>query len=162
MKKIILFSLTLFLFNCTKNNRQANKTINKDTIKKSEIPKFDFNNKELQENLKKAILKGDTLAYIRSYKAYTINGKDKEFLYYAVVMAEKNNYKRAYYDISRILALRTDDPLVTKYNYSSSFGFYSFLKSYELGDDFAKEDINDFYINENKPVPKSSSIYCKD
>ncbi|MFP3577782.1 hypothetical protein, partial [Brevibacillus sp. SIMBA_040] len=89
----------------------------------------------------------DTLAYIRSYKAYTTNGKSKEFLYYAIIMAEKNNYGRAYYDISRILALRTDDPLVTKYNYSSKFGNYSFLKSYELGDDFAKDDVKDFYIN---------------
>lgn len=161
MKKIILFSLILFLFNCTKNDKQVNKTINKDTIKKSEIPKFDFHDKELQENLDKAILKGDTLAYIRSYKAYTTNGKSKEFLYYAIIMAEKNNYKRAYYDISRLLALRTDDPLVTKYKYSSSFGFYSFLKSYELGDDFAKDDVKDFYVNENKSIPKSSSVYCK-
>ncbi|MFP3594699.1 hypothetical protein [Chryseobacterium sp. SIMBA_038] len=161
MKKIILFLTIFLLFNCTKNNKRVNDSA-KDIHEKSENPKFDFHDKELQTNLNKAILNGDTLAYIRSYKAYTTNGKSKEFLYYAIIMAEKNNYGRAYYDISRILALRTDDPLVTKYNYSSKFGNYSFLKSYELGDDFAKDDVKDFYINENKSIPTSSSIYCNE
>ena len=158
MKKLASLLILFLTLSCAKNDKKVNK-ISRE-IKTLGTPKFDFQNKSLQTNLNKAILDGDTLAYIRSYKSYTTNGKSREFLYYALLMAEKNNYRRAYYDISRILALRTDDPLVTKYNYSSKFGNYSFLKSYELGDDFAKDDVKDFYINQNKPIPKSTSIYC--
>ncbi|MBT2620372.1 hypothetical protein [Chryseobacterium sp. ISL-6] len=160
MKKIVFLLLVLLLFNCTKKTELKKKISDNDTINKTEFVKFDFNDKELQNNLSKAILDGDTIAYIRSYKKYTTNGRDKEFLYYAILMAEKNNYKRAYYDISRILALRTDDPLSKKYKFSSFFGTYSFLKSYEMGDDFAKEDIKDFYLEKKIPIPKSSSVYC--
>ncbi|WP_370899697.1 hypothetical protein [Chryseobacterium gossypii] len=162
MKKIKLFLALLLLFNCAKKEKQINKIVNNDSINRFEIPKFDFHDKELQTNLNKAILNGDTLGYIRSYKTYTINGRDKEFLYYAIIMAEKHNYRRAYYDISRILSLRPTDSIYKKNNYSSKFGDYSLLKSYELGDDFAKDDVKDFYINEHKPIPKSSSIYCKE
>lgn len=146
------------LLSCNEKNKHTDNDLSqkKDLISQ----KFDLDNPAIKQDLDNAILKGDTIAYVKSYKAYTINGKSKEFLYYAILMAEKNNYKRAYYDISRILALRTDDPLYKKYKFSSSFGTYSFFKSYEMGDDFAKEDVKDFYLDKNKKVPKSSSIYC--
>jgi hypothetical protein len=162
MKKVILFLQILLLINCTKGDNKVVKTVKKDPILKNGFVKFDFHNKELQDNLNKAILDGDTLAYIRSYKTYSINGRDKEFLFYAVIMAEKHKYRRAYYDISRILLIRPTDSIYKKYDYSSRLGDYSFLKSYELGDEFAKEDIKDFYINKNKRIPKSSSIYCSE
>lgn len=158
MKKISLL-LFLTMLNCAKENKVSqSKEFKSDSID-SVIPDFNFNDKILQANLDKAILHGDTLAYIRSYKTYTINGRDKEFLYYAIVMAEKHNYKRAYYDVSRILSLKPTDSEY-KHNYSSTFGTYSFLKSYEMGDEFAKDDVKDFYIKTNKLIPKSSSVYC--
>ncbi|MCW3162873.1 hypothetical protein [Chryseobacterium oryctis] len=161
MKKIISFSLILLLFNCSKKEEQKKSKTTKDTIPKTTFVTFDFHDKELQENLNKAITKGDTIAYIRSYKKYSINGRDKEFLYYAILMAEKNNYKKAYYDISLILSLPPTDSLKGKFKSNSKFRDYSFYKSYEMGDEAAKEDIKYMFTEKNEIIPKSSSIYCK-
>ncbi|KPH13824.1 hypothetical protein [Chryseobacterium sp. ERMR1:04] len=160
MKKVALFLIIFSLFNCNKVDKQIKIIIDKDSITTGNIKKIDFPDKKLHEDLDKAILEGDTLLYQKCYKKYVTNGHDKEFLYYAILMAEKNNYKKAYFDISRILALRTDNPLSVKYKYSSTLGTYSFLKAYEMGDEGAKEGVKYMYIEENKPIPKSSSIYC--
>ena len=98
------------------------------------------------------------MAYKRCYKEYVINGFDKEFLYYAVIMAEKNNFKGAYDDISRILSIQIDN---SKHDFSSKFGNYSLLKAYEMGDKSALEGILNIYVKKNKSVPLSKSIYCE-
>lgn len=113
-----------------------------------------INDKKLCENLKKAIYEGDTLAYKSASKQYIINGRYKEFLYYAILMAEKNKYKEAYWDISSILASEQHEL------FSSQYGTYSLLKSYEMGDKGAKQSVKNIYIEKSKKVPKSNSIYC--
>ncbi|AZA83529.1 hypothetical protein C1637_15260 [Chryseobacterium lactis] len=118
--------------------------------------KFDFNDKKLYENLKKAIYEGDTLAYKSASKHYIVNGRYKEFLYYAILMAEKNNYKEAYWDISTILASERHD------SFTSKFGTYSLLRSYELGDKGAKQSVKYIYMDKGKEIPKSNSIYCSE
>ncbi|MFP3534166.1 hypothetical protein SB763_32960, partial [Burkholderia sp. SIMBA_042] len=77
------------------------------------------------------------------------------------LMAEKNNYKKAYYDIALILSLPPTDSLKGKHKYNSKFGEYSFSKSYEMGDEAARE-IAKYYKEKNETIPKSSSIYCKE
>lgn len=160
MKKITLFSILLLVLNCSKKEEQNKSNLNNDIITQTKFVEFDFHDEELQQNLNKAIVKGDTMAYIRSYKKYSINGRDKEFLYYAILMAEKNNYKKAYYDIALILSLPPTDSLKGKYKYNSKFGEYSFAKSYEMGDEAAIE-IAKYYKEKNETIPKSTLVYCK-
>ncbi|WP_449397451.1 hypothetical protein [Chryseobacterium wanjuense] len=114
MKKIFSLLILSLFYNCNKDINHEEKRIVKDTISQTNSSTFNFNDQELQGNLNKAILEGDTIAYRKCYKKYVINGRDKEFLYYAIIMAEKNNYKGAYYDISRILAIPVEDPLYTR------------------------------------------------
>ncbi|MDR6405879.1 MULTISPECIES: hypothetical protein [Chryseobacterium] len=177
MKNLLIITLLLSLSSCNKteekkDNKNKKENIELETISEDEsltseyIPhvdnKFDFNDKKLYENLKKAIYKGDTLAYKSAYKQYIINGRSKEFLYYAIIMAEKNNYAGAYKDISTILDFEVGDPLVTEYKFSSIYGTYSLLKAYEMGNAGGKASVEYVYTQKGKPIPKSSSIYCKD
>lgn len=48
--------------------------------------------------LKEQVLKGDTLAYIQLYGQYYQTDKGTDFLPWAIIVANKYNYKRAYRD----------------------------------------------------------------
>ncbi|UZT99819.1 hypothetical protein ODZ84_09740 [Chryseobacterium fluminis] len=164
MKKSILIA-TIVLLGCGKVSKKDAITEDSHNIAKqpfattSEMSNLPFINKDIEESLKNAIIKGDTISYQKCYKQFVINGYDKEFLYYAILMAEKNNYKKAYTDISKILSIGVDDP---KYNFSSKFGTFTMLKAYEMGDEIGKDNVTNRYIKFNKQIPKSSSIYCND
>lgn len=167
MKKLFLLFILFLLSNCDKSTSKADVKL-KDMLNEKQtteyVPyvdnKFDFNDKTLKENLNKAIYEGDTLAYNKACKEYAVNGRYKEFLYYAVLMAEKNNYSNAYWDISTILSFEEDHPLFDKFE--SKYGTYSILKAYELGQRGAKSSMNYVYTEKGKPVPPSSSVYCSD
>ena len=155
MKNLLFIPIMFLLFNCVKTESNKEAKNNKKTLPISNIKKFDINDQSLKTNLENAILKGDTLVYKKYYKEYLINGNSKEFLYYAVLMAEKNNYKRAYLDIATILDFSLNDSLA----YHSKYATYSLLKAYEMGDKGAKGSVNYIYVDKNKPIPRSSSIY---
>lgn len=174
MKKLLLFSIILFFSSCNKAIDKKKETakaeqpklkniLEKENAQRQEyIPyednKFDFNDKKLYENLKKAIDKGDTHAYDVASKKYMINGRQKEFLYYAILMAEKNNYIQAYTDISTILGIYNyENPSDT--NFISRYKLYNLLKAYEMGDDGAKQSVDQLYTDKGKKIPKSSSVY---
>ena len=169
MKNLLLSSLFL-LFACNEKNKEDIKLKNvlsdKNIITNENTTntdyKFDFNDKLLKSNLNKAILENDTIAYKSAYKKYVTNGRSKEFLYYALLMAEKNNYKKAYNDVSTILDFEINDPLVVKYKFTSKYGKYSLLKAYELGDLGAKQSANYVYSEKGKKMPKSNSVYCSE
>ncbi|WP_336719078.1 hypothetical protein [Chryseobacterium mucoviscidosis] len=159
-------SAIVFLIVCCNKNTSKKSTELKDVLHEKSTDayieykddKFDFNNKTLKENLHKAIYNGDTLAYNKASKEYGIHGRYKEFLYYAILMAEKNNYRNAYWDISTILSFEDSDPLFK--TFESKYGKYSMLKAYEMGQSGAKSSMGSTYIEKGKLVPKASSVYC--
>lgn len=175
MKKVLLSLSILILITCNKTTgkkkeikkeeqHELKNILEKEDFQTQEyIPykddKFDFNDKTLYENLQKAINEGDTHAYNIASKKYMINGRQKEFLYYAILMAEKNNYLQAYSDISTILGIYnyenpSDEKFISKYK------LYNLLKAYEMGDDAAKQSVKQIYLEKGKKISKSSSIYC--
>lgn len=164
--KNLFISAILFLVVCCNKNISEKNTVLKDVLNEKPTneyieykdDKFDFNNKTLKENLHKAIYDGDTLAYNKASKEYGIHGRYKEFLYYAILMAEKNNYRNAYWDISTILSFEDSDPLFK--TFESKYGKYSILKAYEMGQSGAKSSMSSIYTEKGKLVPKASSIYC--
>jgi hypothetical protein len=165
--KNLIFLPVLFLFlSCNNKDRSKENIHLKNVLNEKQTDQyvpyvdsdFDFNDKTLKENLNKAIYKGDTIAYSKACKQYAINGRYKEFLYYAILMAEKNNYGKAYWDISTILSFEDTHPLFNKFE--SKYGRYSILKAYEIGDDVTKSSMNRIYTEKGKPVPSSSSVYC--
>ncbi|MEN4761406.1 hypothetical protein ABEG63_13795 [Chryseobacterium sp. C39-AII1] len=166
MKNLFMLFVLLSLFHCNKTTSKENvqlKNVLNDNQPNDYIPyvdkDFDFNDKKLKENIHKAIYEGDTIAYNKACKQYSNNGRYKEFLYYAILMAEKNNFSDAYWDISNILSIEEDSPLFDKYK--SKYGNYSILKAYELGQRGAKESVKYIYLEKGKKIPKSPSVYCE-
>ncbi|BES62599.1 hypothetical protein [Dysgonomonas capnocytophagoides] len=59
--------------------------------------------------LKKRIIEcGDTASYQTLWYSYLDSPQPEEFLYYAMIMANKYNYPQAYYDVYLCLANTTD------------------------------------------------------
>ncbi|EJL71480.1 hypothetical protein [Chryseobacterium populi] len=145
MKKIIILNILLLLISCNKKEKT------KETTSPSSIKNSETTDKYLND----AILKGDTIAYIRAYKAYSIHGRDEEFLYYAIKMAEEHQYPFAYENVYTILSTISDEK---GYNKKSKIGEYYLLRAYELGNAMAKERIKWKYSDENKKIPTSRSV----
>lgn len=96
---IILFS---FLISCNKKNND--KIVISDDNSASYFRRK-LENKKLMDSLNNLVLsKGDTLAY-NELKAIHYIGEHKftGFLYYALIMSNKYNYKVASYDVYDIL-----------------------------------------------------------
>jgi len=148
MKRTIIL-VGIFLMSCGKNNNSS--------VKNSNLNEKKINNIIDEVSIEHIILENDTTAYNKAFKEYVINKKQKQFLYYAILMAEKNNYKSAYQDISSILEFTEDDPL----KYDSKLSLYSLLKAYEMDNKIAAESVKYIYTDKGKKIPKSSSVYCK-
>lgn len=162
MKKLLTLITILLLFISCIKEEQKNKQ-QKDVYKPDTSVAFNylnFDDPKLGVELKKAIMENDTILYKKYYAIYSKSGHIKEFLYYAILMAEKNNYKTAYLHIAEAFDMRLDDPLITKYKFESKFSSYNLLKAYEMGDKNAKQSVKYIYLEKGKPIPKSSSIYC--
>jgi len=128
-------------------------------IKDKSIKEFDLNNIELNNKINIAISNNDTIGYLKCYKDFSINGYHKEFLYYATIMAEKNNYSQAYFDIATILEVYNfENP---NSEFLSNYQIYCVLKSYELGNNQAKQAVEKLFIKNGKPIPNSNSVLCK-
>ncbi|ROH99386.1 hypothetical protein EGI05_00370 [Chryseobacterium daecheongense] len=146
------------LFSCTKTevkNNDNNTSVEQSKIA-SDTNHLNLSDHKLQEELNKVILNNDTIAYKKYYKNYVTSGHAKEFLYYAILMAEKNNSKEAYSNISEILDFTLEDPLA----YNSQYASYCLLKAYEMGNKDVESSINYIYKEKGKKIPRSSSVYC--
>lgn len=78
----------------------------------------------------KIINKGDTLAFKEMQDIYLISGHYKEFLYYAMYMANKYEYPDAYNSVYFIM--HSDNPK-DKDKYLNNFANYYLLKAHESG-----------------------------
>ncbi|EJL71483.1 hypothetical protein [Chryseobacterium populi] len=159
--KNLLFVIPLFFFfeSCSKTEKKRNND-KKESVENKKVAtdtnSLNINDTKLQEDLNNMLLKNDTIMYIKSRRKYITSGHSKEFLYYAILMAEKNNYKEAYKDITNILDFTLEDPLA----YNSQYASYCLLKAYEMGDEGAKSSVNYIYTEKGKKIPTSSSVYC--
>ncbi len=144
MKNIVI-TISLILMGCNPSN----------TKNISNEEKFDIYNPSLKKDLDDAIIKGDTLSYNRAFKLFLTHNYNKEFLFYSMIMAEKNKYKRAYYDTYMLLHSINDD---NGYNYNSRMSEYFLLKAYESGDKSASEDVKWKYKEKGIKIPSSISV----
>lgn len=127
----------------------------------AEIPyhiKLLSNRKETDKLWKKAIDKGDTMAYAIISNAYILENRIYELYYYSLIMANKHKCPDAYYHLFYImnndmsfngLSLYSDD--VT----TRSMALYYLLKSRELGYVEAQYEIDEIF-GKGKTVPPSS------
>lgn len=106
------------------------------------------------EMIADAINKNDTQSYNDVWGYYFLSGRDKMFLSPAMIMANKNNYNKAYYHVYCILASKVgggqlkDVDLKTK-----NLAFYYLTRAKELGCDEAREEYEEqFGMWKNLPA----------
>ncbi|MBE8723388.1 hypothetical protein [Flavobacterium hungaricum] len=101
MKWLIIIIISSGMFSCNKKNpSEITSSENSGTFFREKL-----HNKELMDSLDYLVLsKGDTLAY-NELKGIHYIGEQKfnGFLYYALIMSNKYNYKRASFDVYDIL-----------------------------------------------------------
>ena len=83
MKYSIILFLTILFFACS----QKSEHVDISTVRKPD-----------DWTLKQNILKGDTAAYLELYNRYYQRDNAVEFFPWAIIMANKHNYKRAFRD----------------------------------------------------------------
>lgn len=111
MKKIILiFTISLCIFSC-KKDKLSNKLTDKskvieenESVSTRSVYTEYFNDKEKVKKLMSRIqTKGDTLAYTELYQIYALSGHKGDFIFVSLFMANKYQYKQAYYNVYKTL-----------------------------------------------------------
>lgn len=150
MKKNIkfnLFLLLLFSFSC--NDKKDN------YLKKTEtLTSTAQLNDSIYKTADAAIKSGDTLAYKKSYRYFSVNHHEKEFLYYSLTMANTYHWSQAYFDTYTILTNVNDENKIS----DSNLAKYYLLKSYEKNNRYAKEIVQEMFLDKKLKVPSSLSI----
>lgn len=152
-----IFLTTIFLLSSCKKNNEGIQKDKKTNNEKEKIVSNDdpyqrgYNDKVyLNKLLEDALLKGDTIAYRRAFKEFTISGHNEEFIYYAIKMAERHDVALAYADAYYLLTYRQDEP--------NKIAIFYLLKAYEKGDKDAKSEVKEIFLD--KKIPSSNSFMC--
>jgi hypothetical protein len=150
MKKILILNIIIMVlfFGCKKNE-----------IVKTQNPIYQsgYENKAILDSLlRKAIILGDTIAYKRAYKEFQISGHNKEFLYFSIKMAERNNYLKAYFDVYQIIKV---NDMIEKFDdkKTSNIGLFYLIKAYKKGDKNSRDEIEILFPNK-KLIPNMSDL----
>ncbi|RWW96700.1 hypothetical protein [Flavobacterium cerinum] len=104
------------------------------------------NEPKLEELWKSAYKKGDTISYLEMMDIFVLSGHENEFLYYAICMADKHNYRHAnieVYDILRKLPERNDR--------MNKIANYYLLRAIESGHKGAIRDLKERFGTDSPP-----------
>lgn len=150
MKNILIVLTTIFLMlnllSCKSESESSKNSNNNEQNEDNANINFKFfknftDYKLRKENTKKIIEDADTIAYLQSYDNYMFAGYNFEFLYYALVMANKHKYPKAFLDVYKLLNTDEDNTVVDEN--LQKMRLYYLLKSYQLGFKSSK-----YYIEE--------------
>jgi hypothetical protein len=159
MKIIITFLIIIScLYQCKKNPKKTDiENIEKHQCKT-------MSNKRYYELIDSALLKGNYNAYNEVSHYSLIENWGRDFMLYAFIMANKHKDPEAYFHVYLIIVWSSPkNPKEALESFDSktrNFALYYLLKSYELGYEDAKYDIEKIF-GENTPIPKSS-YYLKE
>ncbi len=103
-------------------------------------PKTNLDDPEATERLLNQVLKGDTTAYYEISVDFFLEYKSKEFLYYALIMANQYNNAQAHNDIYHILTSLSDNKIETLDTVTRNLAIYHLKKSEELGSNLSEEE----------------------
>ncbi len=153
MKKIAIPILTIgFLYSCQVEPSQKEEE-KKITIIEQSTP---IKNVKLMDSLMSmAVLKGDAIAYNKVASYYWLEDRGEEFLYVALMVANKYNNAEAHFHVYEILnGWRTGEKIENLDGKTRSLALYYLLKSYEMDFSSAKYKVEEIF--EGKEIPKSS------
>lgn len=144
MKRLVLaLPIVLFTFiSCDMKKSESNsneivRSMNQPTVSESE--------------LKKAVLyKGSTSAYDELSISYLDHSIQEEFLFYAMIMANKYNYPQAYFDVYFYLTLTFSTDISNIDDKSANLAVEYLLKAYEREHHQAKDIVEEYSVTSDK------------
>ena len=158
--KLALLVFTLAVISCNRN--EAQKEMEKAeaiAVRGSKTP-LDYDLPKVYALLDKAIYSGDTNAYNEVAGYYMLAFRHTDFLYYSLIMANKYNYKSAYFHVYIGLSRSWADARFGKNdNRTENMALFYLLKSYEMGFRSAEFEVDEVF--KGKQIPKSS-FYLKE
>jgi len=102
---LIYLSFPLVFYSCSRNEKKPEIIDSNSGI----FFREQAHDKKLVDSLTNLVLnKGDTLAYHELKTIYYIGEGPTSYFYYAIIMANKYNYKQASYDVYNILTSNTE------------------------------------------------------
>jgi hypothetical protein len=143
-----LISLLIYLLSsCEEKNALSTKTVNAD----DSFPKIDT----MYEVLNQALDKGDEKAYNKASNYFFMKDRYEDFLYAAIVMANKYQSPEAHLDVYKILnGTRAQRSLSNLDSNSKRLALYYLLKSYELGCEDSRTTVAELF-KDSSTLPKS-------
>lgn len=158
----LIFVLSFLMPSCNEKRGSINQT---SVIIDSSNYNIDGDNIQLfkphvfDSLLYQSITKGNIDAYNKIYRPYFMKSRDRELLYYSMIMANKYNFPEPNFYVFYSLTYPYNDSILIKNvdAQTKQMAFYYLLKSYELGYDDAKYTIKKFF-GVNKKFPKSSDF----
>ena len=150
MKHIFIFIVSASLFFACKNKDKH--------LSESLITRHKTSILENRDSIERAINNNDTLSYSEIANHHLLHHMGRDFFYYALTMAYKNNYPDAYYHVFFIIGYSTPkiprDALKLMDSKSRSFALYHLIKSHEMGYSDAIYELRDIF-NNNEKIPSS-------
>lgn len=148
MKKYqILFFLLILIFSCQE---------------KKDIQETNYDRDFLNSLIEKGINNGDTISYDRAFNYVLEKGGYVEFYYYALLMANKYNYDKAYYNLYILLTREgityNGIEIFSNDEETQRLANYYLLKAYELGHKGAHSNLEEIFGDN---IPKSNDYVCK-
>ena len=111
-----------------------------------------------------AINYGNDKAYNKVASYYLIENMGESFFYYAFTMANKYNSSEAYFHVFDIIAHSTPKEPKQALNLmdkrTKNFALYYLLKSYEMGFESARYQVNEIFGKDK--IPPKSNYYLQD
>ena len=140
-----------------KSNSSSTTLQKKDDTIKTMTPSKEYSQAVINEMLDSSFRYGNQSAYNKVSNYYLLNSLDEEFLFYALIMANRYHEPAAYYDVYEILTLKTyDNHLENIDSTTRAIAIYYLLKAHELGYESSKYPIEQIFTSKNRAIPKSS------
>jgi len=164
MKNQLLIFLLFFVFSSCgyKNQKKDEKSELSNNISKET-----YYDKEVRETFKKireALNVNDTITYNECAAFLELHHFKEDLFFYALQMANKNNYPEAYFHVYTSIAYSTPkdakEALALMSKKTRNMAIYHLLKSFEMGYDRAKYLIEDILGKEGLFI--SSDVYFKE
>lgn len=163
IKRYRIVFLLLLLYSCMGNkegNTQKIPRVDSTTVARadSNSTTVRLTRHEIDSCINLSINHGDTMAYNKVQSFFTLEMRDNEFLYYSIIMANKYNFRDAYFNVYWTLANpgtgESFDQLDSK---TQNLALYYLLMSHELGRENSKYSIEEIF-GKNRDIPKANSF----
>ena len=149
--------ILIFIFTLMTSCNQESKSVKKNKTSSEMIGGINLEDLQEMEKYKTEVMQsGDISSYLHLQQFFVDRLRFEELLFCSLIMANKYNYRPAYFNVFMCLKFTDKNGEFEKLDdVTKSLAMYYLLRSYELGDSGAIYDIRSI-IGEKSKIPKSA------